>query len=510
MFNPADVVYRRGKRPVRTPAGSHLPLGCRITTGRKGEHGRRWVSKLHDVGGADLALWNPITFGHTVGVLDDFGEQLPPGPGDLLLRLRVERAPARTSLAFLNDHGYFEGNRRYTIHVRDSEGHFLAGCTVEDFLTPVYKHFAVVKAADLVIHVYRDCSLNTLLSGLFVDPLWPPERGPAERARRRGPTPVAEVATLRGFHTRAGIQANPATDLSAERSLARSAQMQRALLRRLLDSLEKSAHHQSRAVVLDQLSSELHDAAHVGFAYVVDQELLADATKSDTTDRLSLALNLAGRFERNGQPGLGILLLRDLLKYTRAVGGKPWASEQVSSAVMELISQGRHALAEALLEAALSYRVHRARGRHREAAEALESLISDQRSTLVEDLPEPEVEGSIGTSSFHLACHYAAAGEPAKAERALERAERYTEDRNQLANARYLIGLQCLRQPGGGPAAARHFRHLISQYGDTHWAAKAKFYLEKTRDQRPKTRDPRPETRDPRPETQDQRPETQE
>jgi len=145
-------------------------LGYRFRTGREGERGRRWLSRLDDAGGPDLALWNPVTSTWSTGNWDDYGEQLPPGPGDLIVSLTVPEGAWRLSLAFVNDHNYYESSRRYTIHIRDGAGRFLTGCDVEDFITPLYKHFAVKGPIRLVVHIHRDQSINTILSGIFLDP----------------------------------------------------------------------------------------------------------------------------------------------------------------------------------------------------------------------------------------------------------------------------------------------------------------------------------------------------
>jgi tetratricopeptide (TPR) repeat protein len=170
MLCPQDIVGGPGQAPAPSGAVSRLPFDYRFTTGKEGENGRRWLSRLEDPGGADLALWNPVTSTWSTANWDDFGEQLPSGTGDLVVSLAIPKGCWRLSLGFLNDHNYYERSRRYAVHVRDGQGRFLTGFEVEDFICPLYKHLAVAGAADLTVHITRDQSLNTVLSGIFLDP----------------------------------------------------------------------------------------------------------------------------------------------------------------------------------------------------------------------------------------------------------------------------------------------------------------------------------------------------
>jgi len=176
MQAPFDIVGGPDLKRPRAHAGlKSLPMAYRLSTTDPKEGGRRWISRLNDP--SPSALWNPVSHCHTSSNWDDFGEQRPVGP-DLRVDLTIPSGPHRLSLACLNDHSYFEPSRRYTLYLKDAEDRFLVGCDVEDHLGVVYKHFAVFGPQEIRIHLSRDLSLNTLLSGVFLDPLSPPIPAP--------------------------------------------------------------------------------------------------------------------------------------------------------------------------------------------------------------------------------------------------------------------------------------------------------------------------------------------
>ena len=180
MQAPFDIVGGPDLKRPRAHAGlKSLPMAYRLSTTDPKEGGRRWISRLNDP--SPSALWNPVSHCHTSSNWDDSGEQRPVGP-DLRVGLTVPSGPHRLSLAFVNDHSYFEPSRRYTLYLKDTEGRLLTGCDVEDHLGGVYKHFAVFGPQQIRIHVSRDLSLNTLLSGVFLDPLSPPMPPPDDFA----------------------------------------------------------------------------------------------------------------------------------------------------------------------------------------------------------------------------------------------------------------------------------------------------------------------------------------
>ena len=215
MMCPQDIVGGRGRTPEPSGQVRPRPLSYRFHTNKEGEPGRRWLTAADDRN-APGALWNPILFTHSSSNVDDFGEQLKPGEGDVVAVLSVPKGAWRLSLAFVDDANYYEGdNRVWTLYVKDkanrfltgtegrpvaapfraSTGRFLAGTEVSDHLCAVYKHFAVRGPVDLEFHICRDRSLNTLLSGIFLDPLGAPvfeipedtpERRPSELSEEQG------------------------------------------------------------------------------------------------------------------------------------------------------------------------------------------------------------------------------------------------------------------------------------------------------------------------------------
>ncbi len=145
------------------------PIAYDFSTTDPNEPSRLWVSQKHDEDPA--ALWDPWHKCHKSANRDDYGEQFPLGEGpDLLLRIAVPEAEHVLSLYFVNDHNYYEPQRAYTISVADAAGTVHAVSHVEDFGGGAYKRFAVSGPTELHIRIWRNLSINTLLSGVFLDP----------------------------------------------------------------------------------------------------------------------------------------------------------------------------------------------------------------------------------------------------------------------------------------------------------------------------------------------------
>lgn len=101
---------------------------------------------------------------------DDGGEKQAVGTGpDLLVDIPVPPGVYRLSLYLVNDFNYYEPNREYTIYLLDRGGAVLAACPVRDFEAGVYYHFAIEGPQDVIVRIFRNLSMNTLLQGLFLD-----------------------------------------------------------------------------------------------------------------------------------------------------------------------------------------------------------------------------------------------------------------------------------------------------------------------------------------------------
>ncbi|MBT3377499.1 MAG: hypothetical protein HN742_03920 [Lentisphaerae bacterium] len=134
------------------------------------ETGRLWVSK----GPSDdpVALWDPRRRTHIPANRDDYGEQHPLGRGpDLLVTCEVPEGNHILSLYFVNDHNYYEPNRYYTISVTDADGKLITVSDVRNFGGGVYKRFGVRGPLAVTLRIWRNLSINTLLSGIFLDPI---------------------------------------------------------------------------------------------------------------------------------------------------------------------------------------------------------------------------------------------------------------------------------------------------------------------------------------------------
>jgi tetratricopeptide (TPR) repeat protein len=181
MQCPFDIVGGLKMKAQASVGMNALPFGYRFGTSNPQEKARRWISKLDDP--SPTALWDPIRHSHTSSNWDDFGEQYAVGRGpDLKVDLFILPGAWRLSLSFINDHNFYEPNRTYTVYLKDPIGNLLAACDVEDQLCGVYKHFAVFGPREVKIHLSRDLSLNTVLSGIFLDPLGKPLPVPDEFA----------------------------------------------------------------------------------------------------------------------------------------------------------------------------------------------------------------------------------------------------------------------------------------------------------------------------------------
>ncbi len=198
------------------------------------ERGRLWVTKKED--DDPVALWDPTMRTHKPANWDDHGEQEPIGSGpDLVVDLDVPEGTYVLSLYFVNDYYFYEPNRYYTVSVTDAENRLLVLTDVEHFGGGLYKRFAVTGPTRLEVHIWRNLSLNTLLSGVFLDVMPQPASEP--------PIPLAdeldsswtlsEALHIRGHHR--------AAEAAFDRYLARIAQtVDPVLLPEVYDDLGKA------------------------------------------------------------------------------------------------------------------------------------------------------------------------------------------------------------------------------------------------------------------------------
>ncbi|MFA6912402.1 MAG: hypothetical protein WCQ61_04705, partial [Proteiniphilum sp.] len=148
--------------------GAGPALSCRFRTTDPKEKSRLWVTRLRDED--PVALWNPHEKSHTSANRDDYGEQYPLGNGpDLLMFCEIPTGRYVLALYFANDYNYYESQRAYTISVTDADRSLLCLAPVRNFGGGLYKRFAVQGPAQLKFRIWRNMSINVILSGVFLD-----------------------------------------------------------------------------------------------------------------------------------------------------------------------------------------------------------------------------------------------------------------------------------------------------------------------------------------------------
>ncbi|HQL87481.1 MAG: hypothetical protein GX574_06480 [Lentisphaerae bacterium] len=156
-------------------AGPAMP--CRFRTADPKEKSRLWVTRLRETD--PVALWNPHEKSHTSANRDDYGEQYPLGNGpDLLMACDVPAGRHVLALYFANDYNYYESQRAYTVSVTDAGGRLLCLAPVRNFGGGLYKRFAVQGPIRLEFRIWRNMSINVILSGVFLDGIIPPREVP--------------------------------------------------------------------------------------------------------------------------------------------------------------------------------------------------------------------------------------------------------------------------------------------------------------------------------------------
>ncbi len=140
-----------------------------VYTGNPKKFAKTWLSKSFET--AEYFLQYPgETDKRRPCNWDDQGEIYPLGKGpDLFVSLSIPSGRYRLALYFLNDPNYYEPNRQYTVYIQDKNGEILSATSVGDFYSGVYKKFLITGPTEITIRIFRNLSLNTLLSGVFID-----------------------------------------------------------------------------------------------------------------------------------------------------------------------------------------------------------------------------------------------------------------------------------------------------------------------------------------------------
>ncbi|MGB9607453.1 MAG: tetratricopeptide repeat protein, partial [bacterium] len=144
-------------------------------------------------------LFNPIDEEYTLSYWDDRGEIYPPdynGPGLFVDLVGIPAGVYRLALYM----------REHEVRIYDDEGNILAVKPRKEErgkgnMPNLYECFVIFGPADVTIHLIRDGSLCTVLSGIFLDKLSPPGALPEIKAGK----PETDKEKLKLFERARGI-----------------------------------------------------------------------------------------------------------------------------------------------------------------------------------------------------------------------------------------------------------------------------------------------------------------
>ena len=313
-------------------------------------------------------LYDPVGNDQGPRNWDDRGEQMPPGTGpDLVVTLPVPQGTFRLALYFVNDHNYYEPNRMHTIYVSDAaSGALLTAAPLRDFATGVCTRFLVSGPRVLRIHVWRNMSINTLLTGIFLDDL---ASMPTWAQLRAGPLSddniPPDVADYAGMPERwdeyRRIWAEGGGRLA-----------ETAALRRFLVALRNPVSPYWSGRATEALAEHLRDLGYIGQSCVLEDEALAIVSEQSPrryADALLRAAEAYGQsveyaavdnvhdFRPSGAPRRGALYetyaLAQLAKYVTMVGAPRSlvVSEDVLALARKYTTSSQFSMAQLCFEA---------------------------------------------------------------------------------------------------------------------------------------------------------------
>ena len=145
---------------------------------RKGDSLRYWIHWLKT--GDSRTLYNPFIGYRRQASWDDHGETYPrahDGP-DMWFKLKLPEGLHRLSLYFFNKDGHHGNNRQrdYLVEIKSNNRHLyrarpLAMTRVRHFRGGVYKSFLLAGKSTYWVHMRKNYSFNTIVSGVFIDSL---------------------------------------------------------------------------------------------------------------------------------------------------------------------------------------------------------------------------------------------------------------------------------------------------------------------------------------------------
>ncbi|MDQ2730952.1 MAG: hypothetical protein M3Y56_04780 [Armatimonadota bacterium] len=158
---------------------------------------RHWISAMRtdDNRAPDNPQW-----GHRTAASWDDHAEVHPGDawgGDLYVRLRMPAGTWKVSYFFQDwDWAGAPYPRDYRLQFQDGQGRELCTGRVSHFGDGVYKVFRVEGGKDLTLRIRKDFSINSIISGIFVDRMTP-AHGPAVEAAVNGDAAVKLTAAVK-------------------------------------------------------------------------------------------------------------------------------------------------------------------------------------------------------------------------------------------------------------------------------------------------------------------------
>lgn len=165
-ISPIFYHPRKMQKPLRNKSNEKA-LIYTVDIDDKNDATRYWLSEYKI--GNKAGLFDPHTGLYRSSSWDDHGEIYPrnhAGP-DLVVTLDIPKGD------FFLSFYYCWGKRRYKVEIKDSNGKLFDNRNIGDFGGGAYYKYLVKGPIELNVRIYKGNSLNTTLSGIFLDKFKP-------------------------------------------------------------------------------------------------------------------------------------------------------------------------------------------------------------------------------------------------------------------------------------------------------------------------------------------------